>query len=171
MNSFRYIFGTIAQLWSLLVGLKVTGLNFMQRQVTVHYPRKTVDNLSTFRSHVELVGKPKSPAEPKCIACMMCANVCPSGCFTIKKLKAPKPKEGEEKPKAKKGPATVMLDFNYCSLCGLCVQSCPVGSLRFTTDAYLSGVSRQEFVYDLMDRLKKQAATGAPQPEAEGGES
>jgi NADH-quinone oxidoreductase subunit I len=50
-----------------------------------------------------------------------------------------------------------VLDFTYCSQCGLCVQNCPVGSLRFSHDVFLAGFSRDEFVFDLLAKLKKQA--------------
>ncbi len=166
----------VASMWSLIVGLKVTTKNFFQPQVTVHYPRQSVDNLGTFRGHIELVGQPKEPATPRCITCMLCATVCPSQCITITKAKAPPPEpvkklpehddgpvptpEKAPPPKAKvvKTPATFELNYNTCSLCGLCVQNCPVSSLRFSTDAYAAGFSRQEFEYDLMARLRLQAA-------------
>ncbi|EGJ49958.1 4Fe-4S dicluster domain-containing protein [Desulfocurvibacter africanus] len=166
----------VASMWSLIVGLRVTTKNFFQPQVTVHYPRQSVDNLSTFRGHIELVGQPKDPATPRCITCMLCATVCPSQCISITKAKAPPPEpakklpdhaegplvppEKAEPPKAKviKTPGSFELNFNTCSLCGMCVQNCPVSSLRFSTDVYAAGFSRQEFEYDLMARLRLQAA-------------
>ncbi len=166
----------VASMWSLIVGLKVTTKNFFQPQVTVHYPRQSVDTLSTFRGHIELVGQPKDPATPRCITCMLCATVCPSQCITITKAKAPPPEPAKKlpdhnggpmvppekapPPKAKvvKTPGSFELNFNTCSLCGLCVQNCPVSSLRFSTDSYAAGFSRQEFEYDLMARLRLQAA-------------
>ena len=57
-----------------------------------------------------------------------------------------------------KTPKGFILDYNYCSLCGLCVQSCPVDSLRFSTEVYIADPSKKTFVYDLMARLKAQAA-------------
>ncbi len=163
MTLFKEFQSALKGLWSLAVGLKVTGREFARPQLTVHYPRKVVDNIVTYRGHIELVGKPKEPAVPKCITCMMCATVCPSGCISIKKFPPPKvapAAEGEEaKPKAKpvKTPKAFNLNYNTCSLCGLCVQNCPVDSLRFSTDVYLAGVSRADFEYDLMARLAAQA--------------
>jgi len=171
---------------SLFVGLRITGREFVKPQVTVHYPRKVVDNIVTFRGHIELVGG-KDPAVPKCITCMMCQSVCPSSCIKIVKHPPPKKEAPAEKPsealasglepktkpappskeKPVKTPKAFFLDYNYCSLCGLCVQSCPVDSLRFSTDVYLAGPSRKTFVYDLMARLKAQAeAEPKPEPKA-----
>ncbi|WP_237559999.1 4Fe-4S binding protein [Desulfohalovibrio reitneri] len=159
---------------SLLVGLKITGREFGRSQVTVHFPRQVVDDILTFRGHVELVGKPKDPATPKCISCMMCVSVCPSGCLALKKAPKPKPppepegetgaedamvkpKEKKEPPKASKTPVKFTYNYNLCSLCGLCVQSCPVKSLRFSTDIYIASPDRETFHYDLLARLKDQA--------------
>ncbi len=167
---------------SLLVGLGITGKEFAKPGVTVHYPRKVVksEDLVTFRGHIELVGSKKDPATPPCITCMMCMSVCPSGCIKI--IKHPPPKKDPEaektappeayasglEPKTKapppekqkpvKTPKGFILDYNYCSLCGLCVQSCPVDSLRFSTEVYIADPSKKTFVYDLVARLKAQAA-------------
>ena len=75
MSLYREFGDALKGVWSLLVGLRVTGSEFAKKQVTVHYPRQVVDNISTFRGHIELVGKPKDPAVPKCISCMMCQSV------------------------------------------------------------------------------------------------
>ncbi len=175
MTAFKQIRDNITSLWSLIVGLKVTGRNFADKQVTVHYPRETVpeEDLVQFRGHVEMVGKPKSPDKPKCIACMMCVTVCPSKCFTVVKAKAPKPteeelqamKEAEErgekpkKPKAPKEPAKFIYDYSLCSLCGSCVDNCPVNSLRYSENVYFASTDRKAFKMDLLERLRKQAGS------------
>jgi NADH-quinone oxidoreductase subunit I len=183
MTMFQEIRKAIQGLWSLLVGLKITGHAFFQKQSTVHYPRKTVPNLATYRGHIELVGREDAPGTPKCISCYKCAVGCPSNCislscpedqpsaktraqvvpgplgqdpaFRLTPFKVPPP-EGVGAP-SKRNPATFHLDYNYCSLCGLCVQHCPVGSLRFSEDVYLAGFTKQEFEYDLLTRLRGQA--------------
>ena len=188
MSAITELKRTITELWSLVVGLKITGKEFVRPQLTVHYPRQAVDNLSTFRGHIELVGKPGKPAEPKCITCMLCASLCPSTCISIKKA-APAPKPAAQPmpeadgsalgpviapqkmppPKAtpSKTPTGFTLDYTLCSLCGMCVQNCPVDSLRFSTDVYLAGESRQEFHYDLLARLRDQAAVTAADEKAQ----
>lgn len=152
-----HFFRTIGDMWSLVVGLWVTGYNFLRPLKTVYYPRQTVtnDQILPYRGHIELVAKPKDPFTPKCIVCMMCAKVCPSGCITVKKAKAP---EGAgEDAKAPKTPGAFLLDYNLCSLCGLCVQNCPVNSLQHSHNVYLAGFSRKEFEFDLIKRLHAQA--------------
>lgn len=45
--------------------------------------------------------------QKNCIACRMCATICPEGCI-----------EGTEKN-------TFHCDYNYCKGCGLCAIVCP----------------------------------------------
>lgn len=161
---------TVAGMWSLLVGMKVTGKNFVQPNITVHYPRQTVKSLEGYRGHIELVPREDDPSKPKCIACNNCVKICPTACITIKavrpkKTDAPSSEAGEQADDKKKAPAkkakpelqSFVLEYSYCSLCGQCVQSCPTGALNFSSDVYLAGFSRQEFVIDLLARLQYQA--------------
>lgn len=169
-------FGKALQgLWSLAIGLGVTFRAFIRPGVTVHYPRATLDdaNLITYRGHVELIGKDRQPAVPRCISCGMCAMNCPSACLTVVKQKAPKPtpeqkKSMEEaeargekvkKPAAPKDPASFAYDFSLCSLCGTCVESCPADALRFSHEIYQAGFERKDFQFDLLARLREQAGS------------
>ena len=187
MNTFRkHVIQPIIDCWSLIVGLKITGKYFCKPLITVHYPRQVIDdeNLSTYGGHVELIGKPKDPATPKCISCMMCVTNCPSRCLTVVKQKAPKPtpeqeaewKAAEEagekvkKPTAPKNPAKFIYDYTLCSLCGTCIDNCPAKSLKFSNNMYWVATSRKEMKIDLLARLKEQAAevvAPAPAPKTE----
>ncbi|WP_461209042.1 4Fe-4S dicluster domain-containing protein [Desulfocurvus sp. DL9XJH121] len=166
------VWDTVKRQWSLIVGLRVTGINYVKPQLTVHYPRETVgaDSLAGYKGHIQLVGKPKEPAVPKCICCMLCVTSCPSGCIKVVKTKPPKVEEsaveGEPpaKPKAPKTPSRWTLDYNLCSLCGTCAEVCPVKSIEFSKDVYLAGTSRKDFEFDLMADLRERAAK-APAPE------
>lgn len=174
MNALRkHVIQPILDCWSLLVGLKITGKYFCQPLVTVHYPRQVIDdeNLSTYGGHVELIGMPKDPATPKCISCMMCVTNCPSNCLKVIKSKPPVTtpeqeqawKEAEERgekvnrPKAPKYPAKFMYDYTLCSLCGTCIDNCPVNTLRFSNNIYWVATSRKEMHIDLLARLREKA--------------
>jgi NADH-quinone oxidoreductase subunit I len=98
---------TAKSLWSLVVGLRVTGDNMVKPQITVHYPRRTVESLEGYRGHVQLVGKPGNPAEPRCICCMMCVNSCPSSCITVVQAAEPKAEPAAEEAKAPKAAKAV----------------------------------------------------------------
>lgn len=164
--------------WSMLVGLGVTLRNFLAPQETVHYPRQTIDdeNLRTFGGPIELVPSEKDPLIPKCVSCMTCVSACPSSCLSVTKRKPPEPtpeelaaqKEAEargeqiKKKPAPKDPGAFSYNYTTCSLCGTCVSSCPVGSLRYSHDIYLAGFSRQDYHFDLLKRLRDQARQAGP---------
>lgn len=163
-------------LWSLIVGLKVTGKEFCRPWITVHYPRQEVTNLDTYRGHIELVSQPNDPKKPLCIVCKRCEEICPSGCIRVdghlpendanqcRQLllitNVPLPGSSAKAPVCSSDKTIRILDsfklnYNLCSLCGLCVQSCPVSSLKFSKDIYLAGRARKDFEYDLIKRMKK----------------
>ncbi|WP_300157331.1 4Fe-4S binding protein [Solidesulfovibrio sp.] len=162
---------------SLLVGLGVTGKALTRPAVTVLYPMGEVDNLDTYRGHVELVGKEDDPSVPRCIACGACVRACPSSCLSVGCLVGaggggPAGREAEElageliprseamAPAPQKGcktPGAFVLDYSLCSLCGQCARACPVDSLRFSRHVYYVGSSRADFRLDLLARLREQA--------------
>ena len=164
-------------LWSLMKGLQITGSTLFRRTVTVHYPRCEVSNLKSYRGPIELVPRPKDPMKPKCIACLLCMETCPSACITVVRMKAPKVTEeqmlpaggagGEKvkKPTAPREPEQYLYDYSMCSLCGLCAEVCPVQSIRFSSDVYLVSQRRSELRMDLLAKLQEQS--GAPKGSGE----
>jgi len=156
---------------SLLKGLGVTGDAALRRQVTVHYPRQEVDNLTSFRGPLALVPSPKNPARSKCIACLMCMSTCPSACIKVVKKKAPKPTPEEKKamaearergekvkkPAAPKAPEVFRYNYSLCSLCGLCTEVCPVSALTFSHEAYMVSRDPKQLTLDLLGRMQQAA--------------
>ena len=68
---------TLKGLWSLIVGLKITGVELVKPWLTVHYPRQEVTNLSSFRGHIELMPAAGDPLTSRCIMCWKCVEICP----------------------------------------------------------------------------------------------
>jgi len=158
-------------LWSLIKGLHITGDMLFRRTVTVHYPRREVANLKSFRGPIELVPRPKEPFKPKCIACLLCMQTCPSGCITVVRMKVPAPPaepvppaaeaagDNVKKPTAPREPEQYLYDYSLCSLCGLCAEVCPVQSIRFSSDIYRASRRRAELQMDLLAKLQKPTGT------------
>jgi len=48
-----------------------------------------------------------------------------------------------------------VIDFSKCSLCGLCIESCPTDTLEYSKEYELVGESQRDCVIDLMARLEK----------------
>lgn len=132
--------------WSLAVGMGVTIRNFFQPVVTMQYPMETVPMSARFRGHIELVSDEAGNA--KCVACGMCQKACPSGCITV---------EGKKREDGGKGKivSSYRLDFTRCSLCGSCVESCKFDAITFSKDYNLAGTRKEDFVFDLLQRLQE----------------
>jgi NADH-quinone oxidoreductase subunit I len=77
----------------------------------------------------------------KCVACYMCSTACPAHCIDI--VAAPSPW-----PDREKYPETFVIDELRCIYCGMCEQACPVDAIELTTLADLTGLSREEMMYD-----------------------
>jgi NADH-quinone oxidoreductase subunit I len=177
MGLFAVFGAALSGLKSMAVGLKVTGTNFFKPQETVHYPRQEVDTLSTFRGHIELVCKDEDKLAPRCVGCGLCAELCPSNCIRVDTrepspaacdtARHPVPTPLIAVPKFRTTPPDLApvarevtgyhLTYHTCSLCGLCVQNCPAGAIRFSSNVYFAGMSRGAFEIDLMARLREQA--------------
>ncbi len=149
---------------SLLVGMKITLLQFFKPAVTVHYPHESLKMPERFRGHIELVRDP-STGKAVCFACKLCERACPSDCITV---------EGAKLDGAKKRSVTqYVLDFTKCSLCGSCVEACRDGAIRFSRDYNLAGTSKEDFIMDLFkrlenERLEAERREGPTKPEAPG---
>jgi NADH-quinone oxidoreductase subunit I len=174
------LFKTLKGLWSLVVGLKITGVEVFKPWLTVHYPRQEVDNLAGFRGHIELVPKDDDPQTPRCIMCWKCVEICPSRCISLRLhvsgeepgrrppdgglllgLDVVSPYSTRQAPPPEKIERVLdayRVNYSFCSLCGLCVQSCPADAIRFSRNAYLVGTSRDTFDIDLIARLRDRSA-------------
>lgn len=62
--------------------------------------------------------------EPKCIACLLCMQVCPIDVIAVEGVRI----EGRKG----KAPLTYTVDYAKCMFCGLCVEICPTDAVFFT---------------------------------------
>ncbi len=77
----------------------------------------------------------------KCVACYMCSTACPAHCIDI--VAAPSPW-----PDREKYPETFVIDELRCIYCGMCEQACPVDAIELTTIYGLTGLSREDSMFD-----------------------
>jgi NADH-quinone oxidoreductase subunit I len=77
----------------------------------------------------------------KCVACYMCSTACPAHCIDI--VAAPSPW-----PDREKYPETFVIDELRCIYCGMCEQACPVDAIELTTLYDLTGMSREDMMFD-----------------------
>ena len=132
--------------YSLISGMIVTGKRLLQHAITTQYPRQKIPMFENFRGHIEQIAF-QDTGTHHCVACGMCARICPSGVIKVQGKK--------EYAHSHKLGTFYIIDFSKCSLCGLCVDICPEDTIRFTHEYELAHHSRWDSVMDLMARLEQ----------------
>ncbi len=112
--------------------------------VTIQYPEIKPKVAERHRSLHRLMKS--EDGKPRCVACMLCATVCPSECIYIEATE-------DEDPEVQKYPSTFIIDINRCCFCGFCVEACPEDAIRMDTDEIeISSYDRKDLILTL-DKL------------------
>ncbi len=119
----------------------VTGINFIRRPITVHYPDVTRVYPDRYRGVLALTYD-KETAEENCIGCRLCEYICPPQVIKVEMLKA------EKRNYAK----TFTLELYACEFCELCVQVCPTDAIIMMKSFDVATADRRELLLD-KDRL------------------
>ena len=129
---------------SLLIGMGVTWRAIFRKPVTLTYPHKKPEISDAYRGTVDLVRFDETGTHD-CVACMQCVKICPSACITV---------EGGKVEGIKKKRADVFeMDFALCSLCGLCIDTCPTDTLQYSKIYDDVGYQRN-WKYDLLEPFR-----------------
>jgi NADH-quinone oxidoreductase subunit I len=126
-------------------GLRATGHHVTHfKPVTQMYPEEAADLPRHYRGVHRL--NRDDAGRVKCVACMMCATACPARCIDIVAQEAPKddPKWADRD----KLPNSFVIDELKCIYCGMCEEACPVDAIELTHIYDLTGMSRQEMLFD-----------------------
>jgi NADH-quinone oxidoreductase subunit I len=149
MKIIRYIKGILKGVWSLMVGMSVTGYYFIRpwKIVTQQYPenrkgrgkksRKKLEMFERFKG--EVVMPHNESNQHKCTGCGICEINCPNGTIEIIS-KMVVNEEGKKKRELEKH----IYHLGMCSFCALCVKTCPSQALAFS----------QEFEHAVFNRAK-----------------
>ena len=139
--------------YPILLGLGITFKNMLQtwfggRAATVQFPEQKRQTSTRYRG-IHILTQ-RMDGTPKCVACYMCATVCPAECIYI---------EAGERPEKdiEKYPTRFEIDLLRCVYCGFCVDACPEEAIVMSRENDLVGTSRAELIIDrdrLMDRGK-----------------
>jgi NADH-quinone oxidoreductase subunit I len=122
-----------AYLPEILRGLGITGGVFLRNMwrwttgrkgaLTTYYPEEArADYAQGNRGKHILTQRPDG--RPQCIACNMCATVCPAQCIEIDASFDP---ADAAHPKS---PSRFEIDYSRCIFCGMCVEACPEDAIR-----------------------------------------
>jgi NADH-quinone oxidoreductase subunit I len=139
--------------YPILLGMALTLKNlmrtlFLRQASTIQFPEQKRSQSGRYRGIHILTAR--EDGTPKCVACYMCATVCPAECIFI---------EAGERPEKKieKYPTRFEIDLLRCVYCGFCVDACPEEAIFMSRENDMVGTSREELIIDrdrLMDRAK-----------------
>ena len=135
--------GLLGQLYipAILDGLATTTTHLFKRKITEQYPEQEPKMTPNYRGVHRL--NRDDQGRVKCVACYMCATACPAHCIDI--VAAPAPKAW---PDREKYPETFVIDELRCIYCGMCEEACPVDAIELTTLYDLTGLSREQMMFD-----------------------
>lgn len=138
--------------WPIIIGHWETLKNLFRTLVlrqasTIQYPEQKRDVSRRYRGIHILAAR--ADGTPKCVACFLCATVCPAECIHI---------EAGERPERtiEKYPVRFEIDLLRCVYCGFCVDACPEEAILMSRENDLVGTSREELIID-RDRLMRRA--------------
>ena len=137
----EYIVSIFKGLWTLLIGMKVTGKYFFTpwKNVTQQYPENR-DKLVMFdRFRGEVIMTHNENNEHKCTGCGICELNCPNGSIEIIS-KSIVTTDGKKKRIIDQH----IYHLGMCTFCNLCVKACPTGAI----------VMGQNFEHAVWDRSK-----------------
>lgn len=143
-----YLFEICRGLWvtfSVFCGNMLKWLTFRKGALTVYYPEEMrADYATAFRGRHKLLKTEKG--RPRCIACMMCANICPAKVITIEGGSSPDPEDAY----SRKVPVRFEIDWSRCIFCGFCVETCPRKAIEMDSSVQdLPRYDRKELVINL----------------------
>jgi NADH-quinone oxidoreductase subunit I len=124
---------------ALVEGLQTTVKHMFHKPLTVQFPEERPKLPPNYRG-VHRLNRDEQ-GRVKCVACYMCATACPAHCIDI--VAAPSPW-----PDREKYPETFVIDELRCIYCGMCEQACPVDAIELTHLYDLTGLSREEMMFD-----------------------
>ncbi len=135
--------GLFGQLYLPVVadGLTTTLAHMFSRKVTEEYPEQEPKLPPNYRGVHRL--NRDAEGRVKCVACYMCATACPAHCIDI--VAAPAPSDWKDREKY---PETFVIDELRCIYCGMCEEACPVDAIELTTLYDLTGLSREQMMFD-----------------------
>jgi NADH-quinone oxidoreductase chain I len=134
----------------LLQGLWLTLRYFFDKSVTLQYPEEKWEVAPRWRGrHVLTVHE---NGKIRCVACMLCATVCPAECIKI---------TGAAEHDYRKYPEEYEIDLSRCIFCGYCVEVCPKEAIEMSTAYEISQYTREDLILD------KEALLKPPEPRYE----
>jgi NADH-quinone oxidoreductase subunit I len=161
-------------LFEVIRGLAITGGVFFRNMgkwiigrkgaVTAYYPEEVRADYSPNNRGRHVLTR-RTDGEVQCVACNMCATICPAYCIEIVA------KADFADPVHPKSPARFEIDYSRCIFCGFCVEACPEDAIRMVKDTpNLPGFDRRAMwgTKDLLAGWQPASDPRKPYPPAPG---
>lgn len=109
---------------------------------TKKYPEQSTYLSPRYRGRIVLTRNKNG--EERCVACNLCATVCPVSCISLQKASS---------KKNRWYPKFFRINFSRCIFCGLCEEACPTFAIQLIPEFELGEFKRQDLVYEKEDLL------------------
>jgi NADH-quinone oxidoreductase subunit I len=135
----------------LFTGLGVTLGYAFRKPVTIQYPEQHRPISPRYRGRQELTLHPDGSV--KCVACGLCAAVCPSRCITV---------DPGELPDGRRFPIVYQIEMTRCVFCGFCEEACPYDAVVLTEMHELAQVDKTTLIYQKEDLMARESRETGP---------
>jgi NADH-quinone oxidoreductase subunit I len=129
-------------MWSILLSIWGVFLHALSKRKTVLYPEVKPALPPRWRGRIVLSRDPAG--NERCVACYLCASVCPVDCIALQATQA---EDG------RRYPAFFRINFSRCIFCGFCEEACPTYAIQLTPDFEMGEWKRESLVYEKGDLL------------------
>lgn len=117
-------------------------LHAFSKRVTIQYPEQKPYMAPRSRHRIILSRDPDGGE--RCVACYLCAVVCPVDCIAL---------QATEDENGRRYPEFFRINFSRCIFCGFCEDACPTYAIQLTPDFEMCEFDRQNLVYEKEDLL------------------
>jgi NADH-quinone oxidoreductase subunit I len=121
----------------LVKGYAVTLKTLMSKPSTMQYPEERWKMARRFRGYPKLVMD--DTGEPKCVACGLCAVVCPPNAIELQ--------AGETDRVKERFPVDFKIHMGRCINCGYCEEACPKFAIEMSKMYELNTTALDEMIY------------------------
>ena len=126
--------------------------------LTTYYPEETRADYSPINRGKHVLTQ-RPDGTPQCVACNMCATVCPAKVIEIEAGFDP---NDAAHPKF---PIRFEIDYSRCIFCGLCVEACPEDAIRMAKEVpSLPSGNRHDMWLGLEELLSWQPQSDVAKP-------
>jgi NADH-quinone oxidoreductase chain I len=121
----------------LVKGYAVTLRSFASKSFTMQYPEERWKMATRYRGYPKLVMDEQG--EAKCVACGLCAVVCPPNAIELQ--------AGETDRAKERHPVDFTIHMGRCINCGYCEEACPKAAIEMSKMYELNTTALDDMIF------------------------